>query len=578
MSAGAPRSGTQLLEASTTIEELQAELEEARQARQRLAEEAALQRRLVLELERLFALLRGGVDADQLLQQLLGVFVDNARAERGLIWLRDGEKLRLRALYPEQPVANAPTLEVEQVLDGRTPAELEPVVVVSQVQGGLAELAFAADERVRSAIEIALVNGEQLVAVICLGLERSAALTDADHQVLRVLTKQAMAVVVDVLARVGLEQAIQSRDGILGIVAHDLRNPLNVISAAANSLHHRLPDSLTRRPVERIMRAAQRAEHLIRDLLDISAIEGGHFAIDKQRIDTTSMLLAAIESQQGLAASASVILASDLSPDLPLVEADEERILEVLENLVGNAVKFTMAGGTVTIGAAARSQELLVWVKDNGPGIAAELLPHLFDRFWQGSKRDRRGAGLGLTICRAIAEAHGGRIWAESTLGEGTTVFFTIPAGNRASKPQPTSVANILLVDDRPENLLSLKAILERPDYRLVTASSGEEALSLALRQPFAVALIDVAMPGMDGLEVAVHMKELERSRDIPIIFITAFGDDPQEIHRAYSAGGADYLVKPLDTEIVRKKVAVFVDLSRRRNESAKLKKLKVQE
>jgi CheY-like chemotaxis protein len=357
-----------------------------------------------------------------------------------------------------------------------------------------------------------------------------------------------------------------------------LRNPLNVISAAANSLHHRLPDSLTRRPVERIMRAAQRAEHLIRDLLDISAIEGGHFSIEKQRIDTTSMLLAAIESQQGLAASASVILASDLSPDLPPVEADEERILEVLENLVGNAVKFTMAGGTVTVGAAARSDELLLWVKDNGPGIAAELLPHLFDRFWQASKRDRRGAGLGLTICRAIAEAHGGRIWAESTLGEGTTVYFTIPAGGRARQPQPTSVANILLVDDRPENLLSLKAILERPDYRLVTASSGEEALSLALRQPFAVALIDVAMPGMDGLEVAVHMKELERSRDIPIIFITAFGDDPQEIHRAYSAGGADYLVKPLDTEIVRKKVAVFVDLSRRRNESARLNKPKVQE
>jgi CheY-like chemotaxis protein len=155
-------------------------------------------------------------------------------------------------------------------------------------------------------------------------------------------------------------------------------------------------------------------------------------------------------------------------------------------------------------------------------------------------------------------------------VGEGTTVFFTIPAGGGARQPREASVASILLVDDRPENLLSLKAILERPDYRLVSARSGEEALSLALRQPFAVALIDVAMPGMDGLEVAVHMKELERSRDIPIIFITAFGDDPQEVHRAYSAGGADYLVKPLDTEIVRKKVAVFVDLSRRRQEAAR--------
>jgi DNA-binding response OmpR family regulator len=117
---------------------------------------------------------------------------------------------------------------------------------------------------------------------------------------------------------------------------------------------------------------------------------------------------------------------------------------------------------------------------------------------------------------------------------------------------------------------MSLKAILERPEYRLHTATNGEEALRLTLRESFDLALVDVAMPGMDGFEVAIHLKELARSRDIPIIFITAFGDDPEEIHKAYSAGGADYLVKPLDAEIVRKKVAVFVDLSRRRHESAR--------
>ena len=129
----------------------------------------------------------------------------------------------------------------------------------------------------------------------------------------------------------------------------------------------------------------------------------------------------------------------------------------------------------------------------------------------------------------------------------------------------------MLLVDDRPENLLALQAILERPEYRLVMAKSGQEALTLVLRERFAVALVDIAMPGMTGLEVATHLKELDRSRDIPIIFVTAFGDDPQEIHRAYSAGGADYLVKPLDPEIVRKKVAVFVDLSRRQRRAERI-------
>ena len=568
MSTGTSRSATHRVETSESLDALREELVKQGQALAEARAEASLQRRLLQELERLSSLLRSGLDGDDLLQELLSVFSDNGKAERALICVRDGDALHLRALHPRQPVPSSKPLAVSQMLKGRAPSELEPVTVASRGDGALGGYAFGADERVLSVVEIALVNADRLVGAICLGLFQPRGIDADDQRVLHALTSQATAIVVELLARTSLEAAIRSRDGILGIVAHDLRNPLNVISAAANSLHHRLPDSLTRRPVERIMRAAQRAEHLIRDLLDISAIEGGHFSIEKQPLDTTSTLLAAIESQQGLAASASVILASDLSPELPSVEADEERILELLENLVGNAVKFTMAGGTVTIGAAVRGVELLIWVKDNGPGIAAEQLPHLFDRFWQASKHDRRGAGLGLTICRAIAEAHGGQIWAESKVGDGTTVFFTIPSGARARRPRETSVASILLVDDRPENLLSLKAILERPDYRLVTARSGEEALSLALRQPFAVALIDIAMPGMDGLEVAVHMKELERSRDIPIIFITAFGDDPQEIHRAYSAGGADYLVKPLDTEIVRKKVAVFVELSRRRQAS----------
>jgi CheY-like chemotaxis protein len=318
--------------------------------------------------------------------------------------------------------------------------------------------------------------------------------------------------------------------------------------------------------LERILRATQRADHLIHDLGEVNAIEGGRFSIVTREVETPRVVLAAIESQHALAAGGSVILATDVSPELPSIHADEERLLEVLENLIGNAVKFTNVGGSVTVGAACRENAILFWVKDNGQGIRPEQLPHLFDRFWQARKRDRRGTGLGLTICKAIVEAHGGKIWAESSVGAGTTMYFTIPAtGAQPTPERALDVANILIVDDRPENLLSLRAILERPDYQLVTATSGEEALRLALRKQFSVALIDVAMPGMDGLEVAIHMKELQQCRDIPIIFVTAFGEDPEEIHRAYSAGGADYLVKPLDAEIVRKKVAVFVDLSRRR-------------
>jgi CheY-like chemotaxis protein len=362
-----------------------------------------------------------------------------------------------------------------------------------------------------------------------------------------------------------LEEAIRARDELLSVVAHDLRNPLHVITLSANALLERSPVA-ERRPLDRILRSASRAQRMLRDLLAISALETGNLSFDMKRVDTSRLLLSTVESHQDVAAEASIILSSDLSPSLPAVRGDEERLLEMLENLIANAVKFTPPGGTVSVGAGARGDQVLMWVRDTGAGIAPEQLPHIFDRFWQAKKKERRGLGLGLSICRAIVRAHGGLIWAESVVGLGTTFFVSLPADVEAPvRSNGAAVANILLVDDRPENLVSLKAILDRPDYRLVMANSGKEALACAAREHFAVALIDIAMPDMDGFEVARRFRELVGGADTPVIFVTAFGNDPEEIHRAYAAGGADYLVKPLDTVVVRRKVAVFVELGRRR-------------
>lgn len=369
-----------------------------------------------------------------------------------------------------------------------------------------------------------------------------------------------------------MRDGIQAREDALAIVTHDLRNPLHAVTVGVGMLLPRITEPALRRPVERIQRSAQRMERLLQDVLDIHAIEGGRFTVTRGEVAPTALVLTALESQQGLAGQTSVIINTDVAPALPAIDADEERVLQVLENLIGNALKFTPPGGVVTVGAA-RAEDpgsVVFSVRDTGPGIPAEHLAHVFDRFYQGGSSDRRGAGLGLAICKAIVDAHGGRIWAESQPGKGATFFFTLAsAGEGREEPRAdVEPVAILLVDDKAENLTALSAILDRPDYRVVCATSGDEALRLALRDRFAVALIDVAMPRMNGLEVATHLKTLERSRHIPIIFITAFGEDPEEIHRAYAAGGADYLVKPLDPEIVRKKVAVFVELSRKRQDS----------
>jgi signal transduction histidine kinase len=169
-------------------------------------------------------------------------------------------------------------------------------------------------------------------------------------------------------------------------------------------------------------------DHLIRDLLDVTRMEAGRLSIEHSRLLTAPIVSDAVETQKALATSSSLDLKVELSPGLPDIWADRDRLLQVFENLIGNALKFTEAGGRIMVGASPRNGEVLFWVADTGPGIAYEDLPHLFDRFWQARETRTAGAGLGLPIAKGIVEAHGGHIWVESTKGQGTTFFFTLPA------------------------------------------------------------------------------------------------------------------------------------------------------
>ena len=552
-------------DAGYSLQDVLGELSRERRARLDAAAEAREQRRLATAFQQLFRSVVSEGDDAELLRPLLDIFAEVARADAAVIRLREGDRLRSRAARGlDEEVLAGFSLPVAEGFPGY-PAADHGAVIACAPGDGACRSDFMRDKGVHTLYCLPLRKDAEIVGVIYLGALREHQLAKEETHLLESLIMPATAAVARRARHDALQRSIDSRDQVLAVVAHDLRTPVNVVSLAANGLLKRLADSTAKRAVERILRAAHRADRLIQDLLDVSAIEAGHFSVERRQVEAADVILAAVESQQSRAAEASVILATDVSPDLPSILADEERLLEALENVVGNAIKFTKPGGLVTVGATHRSNEILVWVKDNGAGIAPEQLPHLFDRFWQARKGDRRGTGLGLTICKAIVEAHGGQIWIESKLGAGTEVFFTVPVFlSDALKPILQEVSNILLVDDRPENLVSLTALLARSDYRLITAQSGEEALSVARHEHFAVALIDVAMPGMTGLEVAGRLKDLERNRDTPVIFVTGYGDDPGEIHRAYAAGGADYLVKPLDPEIVRRKVAVFVELGRK--------------
>jgi signal transduction histidine kinase len=180
---------------------------------------------------------------------------------------------------------------------------------------------------------------------------------------------------------------------------------------------------------------------LIQDLLDVTVMEHGRLSVEQAGLRTQQLLSEALDAQRALAAAASLALELDLAPDVPAVWADHDRMLQVFENLIGNAAKFTEAGGRITVGAAPRDDEVLFWVADTGSGIRDEDLPHLFDPFWQGRNHEAQGAGLGLPIVKGIVEAHEGRIWVESAPDEGTTFFFTIPTPRDSGARHPTPVA-----------------------------------------------------------------------------------------------------------------------------------------
>lgn len=224
--------------------------------------------------------------------------------------------------------------------------------------------------------------------------------------------------------------AVQAREDMLSVVSHDLRNPLGVIGMAAQLLEDsgdRLGSAGSSRYLAMIRRAADSAVVLVSDLLEVARLEAGRYRPARRPLDVRALIAEVRETQEPLADRAGVRLACSAPAEPRALNADRERLLRVFANLVGNALKFTPRGGRIALGAEAEDQGVRFYVADTGSGIADENLDRLFSRFWQAEESDERGAGLGLAIVKAIVEAHGGRVWAESRLGEGTTIHFWIP-------------------------------------------------------------------------------------------------------------------------------------------------------
>ncbi|HEY8521108.1 MAG TPA: GAF domain-containing protein [Gammaproteobacteria bacterium] len=286
----------------------------------------------------------------------------------------------------------------------------------------------------RSVIIVPLkARGRTLGAIALVATAASARRYDHDDLRIAIELANRAALLLD-NARLYTEarSAIRARDDMIAVVSHDLRNPLQSISAAAALLQLDPPPERRTRSLQSIMVASEQMGRLLQDLLDISRMDAGQFSITREPLEVASLIAEAQTLFQPQAEDKSVRLVCRVAPDLPHVLADRGRIMQVLTNLLGNALKFVPAEGTITVTADRWGDGVRVAVADTGMGIAPEHLPRVFERFWRGDRRKERGAGLGLAVAKGIVEAHGGWIGVESSPGQGSTFYFTLRAAPTA--------------------------------------------------------------------------------------------------------------------------------------------------
>jgi signal transduction histidine kinase len=239
-------------------------------------------------------------------------------------------------------------------------------------------------------------------------------------------------------ARDVAEAASRAREEMLAVVAHDLRNPLNVVMMTTQLFVDTQPSGEKRDQLAGvILRSAQRMNRLIEDLLEVVRVENGNMKLNVEKVSAASLLAQAAEMFQTTAAEKGISLRVEAAPPSLAVSADSERIMQVLSNIVGNALKFVSRGASVVLKCELKGTEAIFSVADSGPGIDGEDLDKLFEKFWQRRRTDRRGVGLGLAIARGIVEAHGGRIWVESRIGDGSTFYFSLPAVIQSEELEP---------------------------------------------------------------------------------------------------------------------------------------------
>ena len=360
-----------------------------------------------------------------------------------------------------------------------------------------------------------------------------------------------------------LEVASRHKSEFLASMSHELRTPLNAVIGFSDVLLERMFGELNPRQEEYVLDIRNSGRHLldlINEILDLSRIEAGRMELELGAASLPDLLDQGVAMVRERALRHGIALGLTIAPGVGMVRADEVKLMQVVVNLLSNAVKFTPDGGSVDVRAEVSGTDALVTVRDTGIGIPEEERERIFEAFQRGGRGARtsvEGTGLGLTLSRRILDLHGGRLWMESTVGEGSTFSFTVPqlAGATAAPreretalaalPEPGQADTILVIEDDRRSAELLQLYLEDAGYRVAIARDGVDGRDLARRIAPTAVVLDVLLPRLNGWDVLARLKRDPDTAAIPVVVVSML----DERGAGFALGAAEYLVKPVHHE-----------------------------
>jgi PAS domain S-box-containing protein len=372
-----------------------------------------------------------------------------------------------------------------------------------------------------------------------------------------------------------LEDADRRKDEFLAMLAHELRNPLAPIFNGLTILQHDdLGADIQRNARSIIDRQVRTLARLIDDLLDVSRITMGKVQLARQRVNLNKIVRDAVEACTPMLESRKHELNLSLPADVVWIDADPTRIEQVITNLVNNAAKYTPESGRIEIALTTDGPHAAVRVKDNGIGIAADLLPRIFDLFTQGDPsldRTQAGLGIGLTLVRKLVEMHDGTVHASSDgPGKGSEFVVVLPvlsapvsAGTEAKAGvQKAEPLRVMVVDDNVDAVESLSLVLSLDGHDVATSYNATDALKIATEHRPDVMLLDIGLPDVNGYQLAEQLARIPELRHVVLIAMTGYGQDEAR-QRSAQAGFAYHLVKPVDPHDLERLLASIARDSR---------------